>query len=93
MAVADLPPRSPLTFQDVCPFYELEGESSRSLLTEFGHVMRQWQDRPSVVLQSDDLTENPGHISFPKAGTMRVRFRMAGAMKPRMIDMDEASDE
>ena len=93
MAVADLPLQVSATFQEVCTFYELEGESSRSLLTEFGLVMRQWQDRPSVDLQNDDQTESVGHISFPTAGTMRVRFRMAGAMKPRAIDIDEAADE
>lgn len=93
MAVADLPPRTFATFQDVCPYYELEGDSSRSLLEEFGAAIRQWQNRPSVVVNPLEDTESILHLQFPKAGTMKVRFKMAGAMTPRVIDIDEAVEE
>ena len=93
MAVAELPPRSSATFQDVCPYYELEGESSRSLREEFGAAIRQWQNRPSVLVNSIEDTESTSHLSFAKAGTMKVRFKMVGAMSPRVIDMEEAVEE
>lgn len=93
MAVADLPPRTSSTFQDVCPYYEFEGDSSRSLLEEFGAAMRQWQNRPSVIMNSIEDAESISHLPFPKAGTMKVRFKMAGAMMPRVIDIDEADEE
>jgi hypothetical protein len=90
MAVADLPPRTLATIQEVCPYYELEGDSSRSLLEEFGSVIRQWQNRPGVVVDSMGDTESISHLPFRKAGTMRVRFKMAGAMTPRVIETEEA---
>ena len=93
MAVADLPPRTSSTFQDVCPYYEFEGDSSRSLLEEFGAVIRHWEDRPGVHVSSIDESESISHLPFPKAGTMKVRFTMAGAMMPRVIEIDEADEE
>lgn len=93
MAVADLPPRTSAAFQDVCAYYELEGDSSRSLLEEFGAAILQWENRPSVVVNPVEDTESILHLQFPKAGTMKVRFKMAGAMNPRVIDIDEAVEE
>lgn len=93
MAVADLPPRTFATFQEVCPYYELEGDSSRSLLEEFGAAIRQWQNRPSVVVDSIGDNESISHLPFPQAGTMKLRFKMAGAMTPRVIDINEAAEE
>jgi|GEM_PF-6853814 len=93
MAVADLPPRTSATIQDVCPYYEFEGDSSRILLEQFGAAIRQWQNRPSVLVNSIEDTESTSHLSFAKAGTMKVRFKMAGAMTPRVIDMEEAVEE
>ena len=93
MAVADLPPRTSSTFQDVCPYYEFEGDRSRILLEQFGAAIRQWQNRPSVVVNSIEDTESILHLPFAKAGTMKVRFKMTGAMTPRVIDMEEAVEE
>ena len=93
MAVADLPPRTSSTFQDVCPYYEFEGDSSRSLLEEFGAAIRQWQNRPSVLVNAIEDTESTSHLPFAKAGTMKVRFKFAGTMMPRVIDMEEAIEE
>ncbi len=93
MAVADLPPRTSSTVQDVCPYYEFEGDSSRSLLEEFGAAIRQWQNRPSVLVNSIEDTESTSHLPFAKAGTMKLRFKFAGTMMPRVIDMEEAIEE
>ncbi len=93
MAVADLPPQGASTFQDVCPFYELEGDSGRELIDRFGIAILQWQNRPSILVNSIEDTESTSHLPFAKAGTMKVRFKFAGSMKPRMIDIDEAADE
>ena len=93
MAVADLSRRSSNIIQDVCQFYELESDTSRSLMVQFGKVMLQWQDRPSVPVESSEETELISHLRFRKAGTMRVRFKTAGAMTPRVIDEYEVVEE
>ncbi len=93
MAVAELPPRAFRTFQDVCPDYELKGDSSRSLLEEFGAAIRQWQDRPSIHVNPSEEPESISHVPFSKAGTMKVRFKMAGPMTPRLVNNDEATEE
>lgn len=89
MAIADLPRRSSNIIQDICAFYELEGDTSRSLILQFRTAMLQWQDCPSVLMELIEETELISHLPFPKAGTMRVRFKMAGAMTPRVIDVEE----
>ena len=89
MAIADLPRRSSNIIQDVCPFYELEGDTSRSLIVQFRTAMLQWLDRSGVLAESIAETESISHLRFPKAGTMRVRFKTAGAMTPRVIDVEE----
>ncbi len=93
MAVAELPPKCVSTFQDVCPFYELEGDSGRELIDRFGIAILQWQNRPSILIDSIAETESDSHLQFRKAGTMRVRFKMAGAMQPRVIEIAEAVEE
>jgi hypothetical protein len=93
MAVADLPPRTFAAFQDVCAYYELEGDSSRGLLDEFAAALLQWEDRPSVSIDSISDNESISHLSFRNAGTMKVRFKLAGAMTPRVIDVAEALEE
>ena len=93
MAVAELPPRVLTNVQDVCPDYELKGDSSRSLLEQFGAVIRQWQDRPSMHVSPAEELETVSHVPFPKAGTMKVRFRISGPMAPRIVDIDEATEE
>lgn len=93
MAVADLPPRVSFTFQDVCPFYELEGDSSRRLLVQFGTAILQWQDRPGVLIEANDDTESITHLPFEKAGKIRVRFKMAEIMLPRVIDAAGTGEE
>ena len=87
MAVADLPPRFLPTCQDIRPYYALEGDSSRRLVDQFGVKMFQWQNRPSVVAETGRDEETLEHLLFHKAGTIRVRFRMAGPMQPRVIDV------
>ena len=89
MAIAVLPRRSSNIIQDICPFYELEGDTSRSLIVQFRTAMLQWQARPSVLVEYIDETESISHLRFHKAGTMKVRFKTAGAMTPRVIDVEE----
>ena len=59
----------------------------------FGAVLRHWENRPSVLVGSLNESESISHLPFPEAGTMKVRFKMAGAMMPRVIDIDEADEE
>ena len=50
-------------------------------------------DRQSVLVESIEETESISHLRFRKAGTMRVRFKMAGAMTPRVIDVHAVVEE
>lgn len=93
MAVADLPPQGASTFHDVCPYYELEGDSGRELIDRFGMAIQQWRNRPSVLVNSIEDTESTSHLPFAKAGTMKVRFKFAGPMTLRVIDMEDVIEE
>lgn len=88
MAIADLPRRSSNIIQDICAFYELEGDTSRSLILQFRTAMLQWQDCPSVLMELIEETELISHLPFRKAGTMKVHFKTAGALTPRVIDVE-----
>ena len=89
MAVADLPPRTSSTFQDVCPYYEFEGDSSRILLEQFGAAIRQWQNRPSVVVNSIEDTESILHVistSYLKEeGKFSAGIEINGKLKIRKL--------
>jgi len=89
MAIVDMPRRTSNMIQDVCPFYELEGDTSRSLVLQFRTALLQWQACPSVLVESTEETESISHLPFRKAGMMKVRFKTAGAMTPRAIDVEE----
>ena len=93
MAVADLPPQVSAPFEDVCTFYELEGDSGRRLLDEFSTAMEQWHHRPGMSIKFVGDAESITHLPFEPAGKIRVRFRMAGKMTPRVIDTAGTSDE
>ncbi|MEJ7591280.1 MAG: hypothetical protein WKF77_07010 [Planctomycetaceae bacterium] len=93
MAVADLPPQVSATFQEVCTFYELEGDSGRRLLDEFSTAMEQWHHRPGMSNKSFGDSESITHLPFETAGKIRVRFKMAGKMTPRVIDAAGTGEE
>jgi len=93
MAVADLPPGVSFTLPNVCAFYELEGDSSRRLLDECNTAMEQWNHRPSMSIKSSDDSESITHLPFQPAGKIRVRFRMAGKLTPRVTDSAGTGEE
>ena len=89
MAVASLPHHVATPVQEVQSCYELEGDTSRDLIEQFGSVFAQWQNRPSFSIDLIDDSDAINHVPFRKVGTIKVRFRKALPMKPRVIDIEE----
>lgn len=93
MAVAELPPGVSVICQDVCSYYELEGDSSRRLRDACVSAMEQWHHRPSMSIESVEASESIIHLAFQPAGKIRVRFKMAGMLNPRVIDAAGTGEE
>lgn len=94
MVVAELPPQHIISpIQEVRSYYELEGVDSLNFLKQFEGVVTQWQDRPSFSVEVEDDLDTFNHVPFKKAGTIKVRFKKAQPMKPRVIDIEEFMTE
>jgi hypothetical protein len=93
MAVADLPPRVETSFQEVRSHYELTGGDSQGLLSQFDGVMTQWRNRPSFSIEPESDADTINHVPFKNVGTIKVRFRKAKPMMPRVIDVEEVEAE
>ncbi len=89
MVITELPPCAEIPIPEVRSRYELEGDSSRDLLTQYGIAVKHSRDRPSFSGEFEDDLDAIHHVPFKKVGTIRVRFMKAKPMKPRMIDTDE----
>ena len=89
MAVAELPPRLTYPVEAVRSDYELEGAVGCELVREFGEVLRQWQNRPSFSFESEESLDTINHVPFTKMGTIKVRFKKARPMNPRVISVEE----
>jgi hypothetical protein len=55
--------------------------------------MEQWHHRPSMSIESVEASESIIHLAFQPAGKIRVRFKMAGMLNPRVIDAAETGEE
>jgi len=93
MAVACLPPHAATPFQEVRPYYRLEGDSSRDLIEQFGSAFAQWRNRPSFSIESVDDPETVNHVPFKKVGTIKVQFKKAKPLQPRVVDIEEFEPE
>jgi hypothetical protein len=55
--------------------------------------MEQWHHRPSMSMKSFEASESIIHLAFQPAGKLRVRFKMAGKLNPRVIDAAGTGEE
>lgn len=67
-----------------------QGEAGRQLKEQYDRVTEHWKDQTNLAIEeSGEMEPRYRHVPFQPAGTRRVRYRVAGDLKPRTYSLGE----